>query len=161
MENKKINSGPVEAIMGALMLGAFCKPKKKKVILTKMPKNEPRAIFNQSLKEIFLRLTFKIKGINRKDAKKNLIKAKVKGGILVRANLKIGEAAPQIALVIIKAKIGFMIISFYSNKQLIHQLSQSSRFEFQQLLTISPKEVPVYGKGEDRKKFFRLIKSEQ
>ena len=55
-------------------------------------------------------------GINIKVGIKNLIKAKVKGGILTNANLKIGEAAPQMTLAIIKAKIGFINSFSYQDK---------------------------------------------
>lgn len=41
-------------------------------------------------------------------AKKNRMNARVNGGIFTNANLKIGEAAPQIILAIIKATTGFM-----------------------------------------------------
>ena len=47
-------------------------------------------------------------GSNIQPAKKKRIKPKVKGGILVRASLNIGAAAPQIIFVIIRAITGFM-----------------------------------------------------
>jgi hypothetical protein len=48
------------------------------------------------------------KGTKINPAKKKRIKANVNGGISVRANLKIGEAIPQIMLVMIRARIGFI-----------------------------------------------------
>lgn len=70
------------------------------------------------------------KGNKIKPAKKNRIKARVNGGIFCKANLNIGAAAPQIRLVIIRARTGF-IVFFYPNTLLILQLSQSSLFEYQ------------------------------
>jgi len=49
-----------------------------------------------------------INGISNKAAKKNRINANVNSGIFSKENLKIGDAAPQITLAIIKARIGFI-----------------------------------------------------
>ena len=43
-------------------------------------------------------------------AKKKRINARVNGGILVRANLKIGAAPPQMIFAIISATTGFISI---------------------------------------------------
>jgi len=107
----KINNkiGLEEAITGALILTVLCKPKKKKKILTNTPKKaEPIIILTQSPWVILVSSLHFIKGINNRLAPKNLMKAKVNGGIFSSANLKTGEAAPQIKLAIIRASIGFI-----------------------------------------------------
>lgn len=89
--------------MGALILAVFFNPKKKKVILIKIPKNP-----TQKISIPFLKLKeekdLHANGKKINEATKNRIKAKVNGGIFCKAYLKIGEAPPQIILLIIKAK---------------------------------------------------------
>jgi hypothetical protein len=102
---KKI--GCDEAIIGALILSVFCIPRKKKLILMLMPKKAPSNNINQSLPDILCQC-FIPHGKNKTAAPKKRINAKVNGGMLIRAYLNIGEAAPQITLVIIKAKTGFI-----------------------------------------------------
>src|SRR3989338_3943055 len=106
-----MNTGPADAMIGALMLVVFAKPKKNADIFTVIPKKEETTISN-----IFFRVScfkyFNVNGRNKKDAKKNLIKASVNGGIFSSENLKIGEAAPQIMFAMMRATIGF-IKKFY------------------------------------------------
>ena len=97
--------GPEVAIIGALMDGARSRPKKKKLILIVIPKRESKSNGPQSLR-LILRLP-EIKGNRISAPIKKRRKAKVKGSILVRDHLKMGEAAPQIMLAKIKAKIAF------------------------------------------------------
>ena len=86
-----------------------------------MPKNATRKTSKNLFFDKFCHLE-KAAGKNIIEAKKNLINARVNGGIFSRANLKIGEAAPQIMLEMIKATIGFIyVLLFDSNKQLTLQ----------------------------------------
>ncbi len=75
------------------MLSVFFSPKKKKVILIKIPKKPVKKISNQLLLSIFCRC-LKTMGINSKEANRKRIKAKAKGGIYPKANLNIGDAPP-------------------------------------------------------------------
>lgn len=62
-----------------------------------------------------------MKGKINKDPMEKRKKARVKGGIFCRDHLKIGEAAPQIMLAIIRATIAFFLVdmgSYYGNKKL-------------------------------------------
>ena len=92
------------------MLVVFGNPKKKKEIFMVIPKTPTNKTSSSSWKLIFFQNNF-INGKNKTAAKENLIKANVKGGMLVSASLKIGEAAPQTRLAIIKASIGFIVKS--------------------------------------------------
>lgn len=69
-----------------------------------MPKRVKIVIFGRSSSLICLN-SFKAKGKRIIEARKNLKKAKRKGEIVVKLHLKIGEAAPQIKLAIIRAII--------------------------------------------------------
>src|SRR3989339_116949 len=102
-----MKTGPEEAIIGTLILSVFTNPKKKKEIFMVIPKKPTSNISSHCLPLNFCHL-FKAIGKNISPAKKKRIKAKVKGGILVRANLKIGEATPQTIFAIINVRIGFM-----------------------------------------------------
>ena len=102
-----MKTGPEEAITGTLILSVFANPKKKKEIFMVIPKKPTSNISSHCLPLSFCHL-FKAIGKNINPAKKKRIKAKVKGGILVRANLKIGEAIPQTTLAIINARTGFI-----------------------------------------------------
>ena len=53
-----------------------------------------------------------MKGRKIREAKKKRMKARVKGGIFVRAYLKIGDAAPQIVFAIMRAIIGFISLVY-------------------------------------------------
>lgn len=97
----------------AFILGARCKPKKRKVILINILKKEPMEISIQSLLLSNLRLVRNTKGRKTKLAKKNLKNAKVKGGIFSKANLNTGNPPPHTTLAIISARIGFMTLTFY------------------------------------------------
>ena len=102
-----MKTGPEEAITGTLILSVFAKPKKKKEIFIVIPKKPTNNISSHCLAVSFCHL-FKAKGKNINPAKKKRINAKVKGGILVKANLKIGLAIPQMMLAMIKARMGFI-----------------------------------------------------
>ena len=104
-------TGPDEAIIGTLILSDLGKPRKKKVIFKKVP-TKPTKKISKNL--FFDKNCHFINAIGERirEAKKNLINARVNGGMFFRANLKIGEAAPQIVLAIIKAKIGFIVLVY-------------------------------------------------
>lgn len=72
---------------------------------------KPTKIICQKFFQVILCGLNKTKGIKTNEAKKKRINAKVNGGILVRASLNMGDAAPQMMLAIIKARIGFIKIS--------------------------------------------------
>lgn len=93
-------------MIGALMDGASLRPKKKKVIFMVMPLNDKRRILSQSFFSIHKLFTAKGKSIIVAPKKRR--NAKVKGGIFSKASLKIGEAAPQIMLAVIKASIALL-----------------------------------------------------
>ena len=93
--------------MGALILSVFGKAKKKKEIFIVIPKKAPKQISNNCFR-VTCCLRESANGRKMKAAKKKRMKASVKGGIFVRATLNIGEAAPQIILVIIRANTGFI-----------------------------------------------------
>lgn len=90
-------------MIGALIDGAYSKPKKKKAILRVMPKNDNKISLSQS--SLSIRKFRKLKGRRISIATKNLKKARVNGGIFCKAILNIGEAAPQIILAIMRARI--------------------------------------------------------
>ncbi len=100
-------------MIGALILVVFASPRKKKEILIEMPKNAAKQILNKSLSVIGFQYLI-TKGSMIIAEKKKRINARVKGGMLVRANLKIGDAIPQIIFVMIIAKIGFITFKYYS-----------------------------------------------
>jgi hypothetical protein len=75
------------------------------VILIKIPKKATKKISNHRLEEIFSQFLI-ANGKKINPAKKKRLKAKVNGGIFSKANLNTGEAAPQIMLVMIKARTG-------------------------------------------------------
>ena len=79
------------------------RPKKKKVIFMVMPKRDNKMSLPQSRFSIW-RLCM-AKGKRRRVAPKNRKKARVKEGIFSRASLKIGDAAPQMILAMIRAII--------------------------------------------------------
>ena len=95
--------------MGAFMLSDLCNPMKKKVIFRLIAKKAPNINSTHSIL-VNLKLRFFIKGKSITLAKKNLIKARVKGGIFSREYLKIGEAAPQMILAITKAVTPLIIV---------------------------------------------------
>ena len=94
-------------MIGALILSVLTIPKKKKVIFIVIPKNPTSSILKNCFKDSLCQFFIAI-GKNIRPAKKKRIKAKVKGGMLVRANLKIGDAIPQMMLAIIRARTGFI-----------------------------------------------------
>ena len=116
-----MNTGPEEAITGTLILSVFANPKKKKEIFIVIPKKPTSNISSHCLALNFCHL-FKAIGRNISPAKKKRMKAKVKGGILVRENLKIGLAIPQMMLAMMRAKIGFI------NKVQILKFKYQSQF---------------------------------
>jgi hypothetical protein len=87
-----------------------------------MPKNPTKIISSHCFAVSFCHL-FNAKGKNISPEKKKRMNANVKGGMLVKANLKIGEAIPQMTLAIMRARIGF--IFSYSGKLSILQLFPS------------------------------------
>lgn len=90
--------------MAAFTAGAIFRPRKKKEILKVIPKREKMINFG-SICGLICPSFSKENGRSIKEARKNRQKAKIKGEIEVRLHLKIGEAAPQIKLAIIKAKM--------------------------------------------------------
>ena len=108
-ERIKRKIGWEEPIIGAFMLFVFGRARKKKEILIVMLKKAPKHISNSCFRVIF-NFFKEIKGRKSKAAKKKRMNANVKGGILVSASLKIGEAAPHMILVIMSAKTGFISI---------------------------------------------------
>src|SRR5690606_14601238 len=96
-------SGPSAPIRGALILDAMFNPIKKKETFTVTPQIPPSITCVKCL--LFIRcIDFRINGKKSSPAKKKRIKARVKGGISVRAYLKIGEAAPHMRFAKITAK---------------------------------------------------------
>lgn len=91
------------------MLSVFGRARKKKEMLTVIEKKPPKHISN-NCRQVRVYFLKRIKGRKSSPAKKNRIKARVKGGMLVRASLKMGAAAPQMIFVIMRATTGFMYI---------------------------------------------------
>lgn len=106
MANIYKKTGPEAEIIGALMEGARDNPQKKKVILMVIPEIDINISCFQSVWPI--NLFFGRNGRSSNEAPKNLKNAKVKGGIFCKASLKIGEAAPQMILASIKARIAWL-----------------------------------------------------
>lgn len=102
--------GPEVAMIGALIEGASLSPKKKKEIFIVIPKRERIINFGQS--SFFILREWTARGRRRQEAREKRRKARVNGWILVNDHLKIGEAAPQIILAKINARIAcFLLVS--------------------------------------------------
>ena len=99
-------TGPDEAMIGALMDGESVRPKKKKEILRVIPKRERRT--NLGMSRLCMFSLEKVKGRRIRAAPRNLIKARRKGEIFSNESLNIGEAAPQIKLAEMRAKIAIL-----------------------------------------------------
>ena len=114
IEARSKNIGPAEAIIGAFMEGANFNPKKKNVILNVTPDNAKPKIFPQSCLWI-IKLFREAIGNNKILAIKNLKYAKTKRGISCKLHLNIGDAAPQIILQKIKARIAACFLGNLKN----------------------------------------------
>jgi len=95
-------------MIGALIDDASFRPKKKKVILAVIPASVRRTNFPQSF--LSIAKVEQTKGKRIQEAAKKRKKARVKGGIFCKANLKIGAAAPQIRLATIRDSMAFCLV---------------------------------------------------
>jgi len=92
--------------MGALIEGESLSPRKKKEMLSVMPKRDRST--NLGMSRLFMFSLEKAKGRRIRAAPRNLIKARRNGDMFSSDSLKIGEAAPQIKLAVMRAKIALL-----------------------------------------------------
>ena len=115
IEKSNRTTGPLDRIMGALILAVSWSPKKRRVIGSVTPTSDNVIRYGTSSRAIFKR--WMTKGKSTSPPTKSRKKENVNGTMSSSDHLKIGNAAPQIIFAIISASIARWYFEIFMGRE--------------------------------------------